>query len=725
MDFSLLNGPQKEAVETLNGPLQILAGAGSGKTRVITYRIANLINHGVMPSQIMALTFTNKAASEMKARLGALLNNNISHMWIGTFHSMCLRILRSEIESLGYDSNFVIYDSYDQLTLLKECMKEAKVNTDIMKPAYFSSIISSAKDELITPDEYENKFALDIKTKTAAKVYKLYQKRLKSSNAVDFDDIIVLTIKVLKNNSNTLEYYREKFTHILVDEYQDSNHAQYVLVNLLASKYKNLCVVGDDDQSIYGWRGADIRNILEFEKDYPESKIIKLEQNYRSTDIIVAGANAVISKNSGRKRKKLWTEKSSDKKIEIKKNYSDKDESNFISGEIHTKVARAEYNYRDFAILYRTNAQSRNLEESLVRRNIPYNIYGGLKFYDRKEIKDIMAYLKLISNPVDSVALKRIINVPKRGIGARTIEKFEEKATITGEAIYSAMLDFEQVDISARTKNSIRGFLMTINSIRSMTDILVPSEVIAKILENTNYMSEYEDDGEIEYQTRFENIQELISVAQEFEKANEVKTISNFLSTISLSSDIDKLETEENVVTLMTLHSAKGLEFPVVFMSGLEEGVFPLSRSTTDENQLEEERRLCYVGMTRAEEKLYMTYATERTIFGKTTNQRMSRFLQDIPTELLNGKVEQRENSNSGYSMLDKYAQKFKLERAEVVSPKENAKNIPSFDIATEIKHPVFGKGKIVAKKDSVYTIVFEGIGLKKIDIAYVKIEKA
>lgn len=722
MNLELLNIEQREAVTTLEGPLQILAGAGSGKTRVITYRIANLIENGIYPGEILALTFTNKAAREMKSRLEELLQNDVNAMWIGTFHSMCLRILRRYIDRLGYTSNFVIYDSYDQTTLLKECMKQANVISETMKPAYFSSVISSAKDELISPQKYEEKYALDTKTKFVAKVYKLYQEKLKKSNAVDFDDIIVLTIKLLKENKDVLEQYQNKFKHILVDEYQDSNHAQYILINLLAQKYRNLCVVGDDDQSIYGWRGADIRNILEFEKDYADARIIKLERNYRSTDKILNAANSVIEKNTGRKSKKLWTDKMSDVKVEIKKNYSDKDEAVFISQEIQRLTSVQNHNYSDIAILYRTNVQSRLIEENLLKKNIPYNIYGGLKFYDRKEIKDLMAYLKVISNPTDDIALKRIINVPKRGIGAKTIEKIQDKADITGEALYSAMIEVDSMDFSAKLKNTLRNFVIMINSFRSMAEIMPVSEVIDKIIENTNYLSEFESEGETEYQTRLENIKELISVSEEYQKNNPDKNLSDFLTDISLSSDIDKMQDSEDIVTLMTIHSAKGLEFPVVFLAGLEEGIFPINRALINESQIEEERRLCYVGMTRAEEKLYLTYATERNMFGKTTNQRASRFLEDIPAELLNGKaVSTRTKEFEGYSLYNKYKEKYRLERAHVdETPKEKL----DFEIASQIKHPTFGIGKIVAKNNDVYTIVFEGIGLKKIDINYVKLQK-
>ena len=723
MDLNLLNEEQRKAVETLNGPLQILAGAGSGKTRVITYRIANLIDNGIFPGEILALTFTNKAAKEMKTRLEGILSGNVNNMWIGTFHSMCLRILRRDIEKIGYSSNFVIYDSYDQATLIKECMKEANVISDTMKPSYFSSVISNAKDELITPDKYEEKYAVDLKTRFASKVYGLYQKKLKKNNAVDFDDIIVLTIKLLKENKEVLDYYQNKFRHILVDEYQDSNHAQYILINLLAQKHRNLCVVGDDDQSIYGWRGADIRNILEFEKDYSDAQIIKLERNYRSTETILDAANAVIAKNTGRKNKKLWTDKSSDVKIEIKKNYSDKDEAVYVTQEINRLSALNKYNFSDIAILYRTNVQSRLIEENLLKKNLPYNIYGGLKFYDRKEIKDILAYLKLISNPSDNIALKRIINVPKRGIGARTVEKLEDKAGITGESIYSAMIDLENVEFSSKLKNTVRNFVILISSFRSMTEVINISDLIIKVIENTNYLSELENEGDIEYQTRFENIQELIAVAQEYGNNNPEKKLEDFLTEISLSTDIDSMDDDENTVTLMTIHSAKGLEFPVVFMVGMEEGVFPISRSLINETQLEEERRLCYVGMTRAEELLYLTYATERTIFGKTTNQRASRFLEDIPQKLLNGKLEMPKNREfEGYSLYNKYKEKYRLEKAETLKPTEEPSE--EFDIAAKVKHPVFGNGKIVAKNNGIYTIVFEGAGLKKIDANFAKLKK-
>lgn len=722
MDLELLNKEQKEAVLTLNGPLQILAGAGSGKTRVITYRIAKLIENGIYPGEILALTFTNKAAKEMKTRLEDLLNNDVNSMWIGTFHSMCLRILRRYIDRLGYTNNFVIYDSYDQTTLLKECMKQANVISDTMKPAYFSSVISNAKDELISPTKYEEKYAIDTKTKFVAKVYKLYQTKLKKANAVDFDDIIVLTIKLLKENKDILDFYQDKFKHILVDEYQDSNHAQYILINLLAQKNRNLCVVGDDDQSIYGWRGADIRNILEFEHDYSDAKIIKLERNYRSTNMILNAANSVIEKNLGRKSKKLWTDKVSDVKVEIKKNYGDKDEALFVAQEIYKLTSINNYKFSDIAILYRTNVQSRLIEENLLKKNIPYNIYGGLKFYDRKEIKDILAYLKVISNPTDDIALKRIINVPKRGIGAKTIEKIQNKADVTGEALYSAMIELDSIDFSSKLKNTLRNFVIQINSFRSMTEIIPTSELIEKIIENTNYLTEFESEGEIEVQTRQDNINELIAVSKEYEKNNPEKKLSDFLTEISLSSDIDKMQDNEDIVTLMTVHSAKGLEFPIVFLVGMEEGVFPISRATMNDSQLEEERRLCYVGMTRAEEKLYLTYATERTIFGKTTNQRASRFLEDIPKDALNGTVvSSRTKEFEGYSMYNKYKEKYKLERAVVdTTPKEKTE----FDIASQIKHPTFGIGKIVAKNKDIYTIVFEGIGLKKIDINYVKLEK-
>ncbi|MDO4710518.1 MAG: UvrD-helicase domain-containing protein [Peptostreptococcaceae bacterium] len=715
-----LNEQQQLAVRTIEGPLQILAGAGSGKTKVIINRIAHIIRSGGSPSNILALTFTNKAANEMKTRLFHLMGETYPYMWIGTFHSICLKILRTHIDKIGYSRDFVIYDHYDQQTLVKDCMKELKVNAEVMKPAYFLSVISSAKDELITPIKYEEKFAVDIRTKTASKVYKMYQERLKKNNAVDFDDMIFLTIKILKDHPEILSFYQDKFQYIMVDEYQDTNHSQYVLIHLLAQKYRNICVVGDDDQAIYGWRGADIRNILDFANDYSDAVIVKLEQNYRSTQNILTAANHVIEKNTGRKKKKLWTQNKSDIKIELIKSQDDRMEAKNVAREIRS--LRSSFDNKDIAILYRTNVQSRLLEEELIKAQISYNIYGGLKFYDRKEIKDILAYLRIIANPSDDISLKRIINTPKRGLGIKTLEKVEIQANIKGESLFSALLDHEELDISTRAQNAIRTFVLLISSLRSMSEVIPIEELIEKIVANSGYIKELEEEGEIEFQTRLENINELRSVAQEFTSSSEDRSLEAFLSTVALSSDIDVYEEGEDTVTLMTLHSSKGLEFPVVFITGMEEGIFPSAKSLMSDIQIEEERRLCYVGMTRAKERLYLSYAHSRNYFGKYSSQIVSRFIKDVPQELLNGKVDRTATSGSGgYSLVDKYKKKREMMAQVDTGPKV----VDQFEMGEQVIHPSFGKGKIVAKSDSSYTIVFGGSGIKKIDINFDKLTKA
>lgn len=716
-----LNENQMLAVNAIEGPLQILAGAGSGKTKVIINRIAHIIEEGASPASILALTFTNKAANEMKNRLFALMGESYPNMWVGTFHSICLKILRVHLDKLGYTRNFVIYDYYDQQTLVKECMKSLNISTELMKPTYFLGVISSAKDELITPEQYEAKFATEIRTKTAAKVYKMYQTKLKSNNAVDFDDMISLVIKLFKEFPEVLSFYQDKFKYILVDEYQDTNHSQYILINMLASKYRNLCVVGDDDQAIYGWRGADIRNILNFGADYPDATIVKLEQNYRSTQNILTAANTVIAKNTGRKQKKLWTENKDETKIELIKSQDDKLEAKKIVSEIQR--LKKDFHYNDMAILYRINVQSRLLEEELLKARIPYSIYGGLKFYDRREIKDILAYLKVISNSADDISLKRIINTPKRGIGARTVEKIEAHANRSGENFFSALLDFEEMDLSTRVKSAIKNFVLVISSLKSMSEIISIAELIDKIVNNTGYLQELAEEGDIEFQSRMENISELKSVAAEYEDKSDVKNLGDFLSSIALTSDIDVYEETDDTVTLMTLHSSKGLEFPVVFISGMEEGIFPSAKSLMSDVQLEEERRLAYVGMTRAKQKLYLSYALGRNYFGKYSAQLVSRFIKDVPNELINGSPKLGSSSTSedrGYSLIDKYKKK----REMIVQVEPKTISPEHFNISEEVMHPIYGKGRIVAKNDTTYTIVFAGAGIKKIDLNFSKLTR-
>lgn len=714
-----LNQQQELAVKTIQGPLQILAGAGSGKTKVIINRIAHILQSGESPAQILALTFTNKAANEMKTRLFDLMGERYHNMWIGTFHSICLRILRVHISKIGYTGDFVIYDYYDQQTLVKDCMKTLNVSPEQMKPSYFLNIISSAKDELIAPRQYEEKYANDFRTKTAAKVYRLYQERLKKNNAVDFDDMIFLTIQLLKGHPEVLSYYQDRFKYIMVDEYQDTNHAQYVLIHLLAEKYRNICVVGDDDQAIYGWRGADIRNILDFAKDYPDATIVKLEQNYRSTQNILNAAHKVIEKNTGRKQKKLWTQKVNDSKIELIKSQDDRLEAKNIVKEI--KSLKQTFRNKEIAVLYRINSQSRLLEEELLKAQIPYTIYGGLKFYERKEIKDILAYLRILTNPSDDISFKRIINVPKRSIGLKSLEKLEFHANMRGESLFNALLDFETLDFSSRTKNSIRNFILLISSLRSMVAVLSIAELIEKIVQNSGYLNELAEEGEIEFETRMENIKELMSVADEFVHNEEDKTLEAFLSSVALTSDLDNHTEEDDAVTMMTLHSSKGLEFPVVFISGMEEGIFPSAKSLTSDVQIEEERRLCYVGMTRAKEKLYLSYALGRTYYGRYSAQLVSRFIKDVPPELINGKPDRVQRDYGGYSLVDKYKKK----REMIAQVKTQSVVGESFDMGEEIIHPTYGKGKIVAKNDSAYTIVFGNAGIKKIDIHFQNLKRA
>ncbi len=633
-----LNKEQQEAVLHVEGPLLILAGAGSGKTRVLTHRIAYLIKEKrVYPSSILAITFTNKAAKEMKERTARLLGDMAEDMWVSTFHSTCVRILRRDIEKIGYSRNFVIFDSTDQQTLVKDCIKELNLNEKNFPYREVLSNIGRAKDELMEPDVYAKMNESDFRLSKMAKIYELYQKKLKSNNALDFDDIILMTIKLFLDNPPVLEYYQHKFKYILVDEYQDTNTAQYTLTTLLAQEYRNLCVVGDDDQSIYSWRGANIRNILDFEKEFKGCKVVKLEQNYRSTQSILNAANHVIKNNVGRKKKSLWTENPIGGGIQLFEGGNEHEEAAFVTREIKKLIQNENRNYRDFAILYRINAQSRVLEDTLMKDGIPYRIFGGLRFYDRKEIKDIIAYLRLIQNPSDDIALKRIINVPKRGIGNTTVDTAEKNARSRSCSIYSIVSSAPEIPELQRAASRLEEFTALINGFKALAEGMSVSELIGEVIQKSGILAELEAENTIEARSRIENIKEMISSALEFEEQSEEKGLEAFLANVSLVSDIDNMEGEKDTVVLMTLHSAKGLEFPVVFMVGMEEGVFPGLRSMGDDNELEEERRLCYVGMTRARERLYMTSAFSRTLFGNTTYNQASRFLREIPAELIDG----------------------------------------------------------------------------------------
>ncbi|SKB50174.1 DNA helicase-2 / ATP-dependent DNA helicase PcrA [Acetoanaerobium noterae] len=719
MDLTGLNKDQLSAVTRVEGPLLILAGAGSGKTRVITYRIAHMIEDlKISPYSLLAITFTNKAAKEMRERVNSLIGDRAKDMWISTFHSLCVRILRRDIERIGYNRSFVIYDTQDQLSLIKECIKECGLREDSFKPSSVLSAISGAKDKLLNPKAFEARYFNDFRLSKISKVYDLYQRKLKSNNALDFDDLIFKTVELLKTDEFVRDFYQRKFQYVMVDEYQDTNHAQYVLINLLSEMHKNLCVVGDDDQSIYGWRGADIANILDFEKDYKDAFVVKLEQNYRSTEVILDGANSVIKRNLGRKNKKLWTQLKEGEKIKLHKAYDEKDEANFIAREIKKRQEEEDRNLRDFALLYRTNAQSRALEEALIKHSISYKIFGSLKFYDRKEIKDIMAYLRLVQNPLDDLALKRIVNVPKRGIGAKTLEKLEERALVTGESLFGLLHDLSGFDLSTKVKTTLNKFVMMINSFMDMKEILPLTEFVQKVIDNTRYVDELKAEDTDEARGRIENIEEFKSVVMEFMQNSEEKTLEEFLSSVSLVSDLDSIDEEDDFVTLMTLHSAKGLEFPVVFLAGVEEGIFPISRAMLDENQLEEERRLCYVGMTRAKQILYITYANERTLYGRRNHAIASRFISEIDESLFeeNAKIEKTKPQ----SLYDRYKDKYKIGQDD--KPKFDGQD--DITVGSKIKHPKFGIGMVVAKTGTVYTIAFEGQGIKQIDTTFISLSK-
>ncbi|WP_339148742.1 MULTISPECIES: DNA helicase PcrA [unclassified Sutcliffiella] len=635
-----LNPMQKEAVKKTDGPLLIMAGAGSGKTKVLTHRIAYLMTEKqVAPWNILAITFTNKAAREMKERVEKLLGPAAEDIWISTFHSMCVRILRRDIDRIGINRNFTILDTTDQLSVIKNILKDRNIDPKKFEPRTILGTISSAKNELMNPEQYA-KQPLGPYEQQVAEIYTDYQKRLKKNQALDFDDLIMTTIHLFKRVPEVLEYYQRKFQYIHVDEYQDTNRAQYTLVNLLADRLKNLCVVGDSDQSIYRWRGADIANILSFEKDYPNAEVVLLEQNYRSTKRILEAANRVIDNNIGRKKKNLWTENDEGQKIIHYQADSEKSEAQFVVGKMRELMQKdPTRTLGDFAILYRTNAQSRVMEEMLLMSNINYTIVGGTKFYDRKEIKDILAYLRLIANPDDDISLQRIVNVPKRGIGATTVDKIANYAAQHDISIYTALAEVDLIGVSGRATSQLKEFRALIEGYVQMQEYISVTELVEEVLEKSGYREMLKADKTIESQSRLENIDEFLSVTKNFEEKYDDKSLVAFLTDLALVADIDKLDEEDPAqqegVILMTLHAAKGLEFPVVFLIGMEEGVFPHSRSLFEEAEMEEERRLAYVGITRAEEQLFITNAQMRTLFGRTNINPPSRFIKEIPEELL------------------------------------------------------------------------------------------
>ena len=644
--FEGLNPMQKQAVEHMEGPLLIMAGAGSGKTKVLTCRIANLLAHGVAPYRILAITFTNKAATEMKERAERMIGAAAKDVWLSTFHSFCARFLRREIEATElYKKNFVIYDTSDSQAVIKDALKQLELDEKQYTPGSILNAISNAKNQLQGPRTFR-KLADGFFQQKVADVYDIYQKKLRDNNALDFDDLLMVSVTLLEENEDIREKYQRRFQYILVDEYQDTNGAQYQLTKILAAGHKNLCVVGDADQSIYGWRGADIRNIMDFENDYPDATTIKLEQNYRSTKTILAAANAVIEHNTERKKKALWTENPEGEKVTTYQATDERDEAHFIATTMMKQKTIFNADYGDMAVLYRTNAQSRILEEGLMAAHIPYTMVGGLKFYDRKEIKDIVAYLRVIFNPLDDVSLLRIINVPKRGLGATSVAKLVDYAAAEELTLFDVISNPDMLatipGITARVKKQLELFTTFLFNTMATAGNLAMDDLIERVLDESGYKKELEEDKKPEAKDRLENLKEFVGMAKEFMKSEEQPTLENFLAQLSLVSDIDNADMEDDRVTLMTLHAAKGLEFPIVFMAGMEEGVFPHSRTLMDVSQLEEERRTCYVGITRAERKLYLTYARTRMLYGHMNANPPSRFLKEIPEEYLEQLVPRR-----------------------------------------------------------------------------------
>lgn len=707
-----LNPMQAQAATATEGPLLILAGAGSGKTRVLTHRIAYLMKEkGVAPENILAITFTNKAAGEMKERLAGMVGFISNQMWVSTFHSACVRILRRDIDLLGYKRGFTIYDSADQRSLLQDILKEMNLDDKRYPVRSIQEAISRAKNRLYTPEMFDRE-ASGYYDSQIAEVYYLYQQRLKANNCLDFDDLIMQTVILLGRSSDILKYYQEKFQYVLVDEYQDTNHAQYMFVKLLTEAHRNLCVVGDDDQSIYGWRGADINNILDFEKDYPEAMVIKLEQNYRSTKSILEAANHVVSHNRGRKGKNLWTDNMQGDKVTICITTSERAEAQYIAEEIERLQYSEKRGLGEFAVFYRTNAQSRVLEECFMREGIPYTIVGTLKFYDRREIKDMIAYLRVIVNPADSLSMARIINVPKRGVGQVSWSRIQGYAEEQGISISQAIEEAENISNLGRVKGAVLEFGRNLAELREQQDKVTVTKTVMDILSLTGYMEELQAENTEEAFMRIENLQEFLSVTQEYDRRDENNDLGSFLERIALISDVDNYSNGGESVVMMTLHTAKGLEFPVVFIAGMEEGIFPHSRSLTSEPETEEERRLCYVGMTRAREKLYLTHTRQRILYGNTQINQPSRFIREIPEDLveLKGDIKQE----TGQAPAEK-------------RPGKGEHKAGDFAVGDKVFHTIFGSGTVVAVgasgSDSI-TVAFPDKGVKNLLPEYAPLKK-
>ncbi len=757
-----LNDKQREAALHTEGPLLILAGAGSGKTSTMTCRIAHLIEEGVSPYQILAVTFTNKAAKEMRDRVGALLSEitgrteppaELSFLWIQTFHSACLRILRADAKRIGYEGNFVVYDPQDQKTVMKNIIKEQNLDDKKYTPAYLLSIISDCKNKGQLPDDYLRVHGEDFRTKDIYAAYKAYAAVLHKNNAMDFDDLLLNTVKLLRENEDILLKYQNKFRYIMVDEYQDTNYIQYQFVRLLASAHGNLCVVGDDDQCIYEWRGADIRNILDFERDFKGAKVIKLEQNYRSYGNILDAAHSVIQHNKGRKAKKLWTAKEAGDKIIYYRADNEKDEANYIAREVGHITGRVlsagtcgkeednerELEYRDIAVLYRTNAQSRNFEEAFTRNEIPYRVLGGLRYYDRKEIKDMMAYMRLVQNSADDLALVWIINEPKRGIGDKTVEKLRTLSSVRGESLFDTLCDETVLQgLPAKAVSGVREMMKVILQCEAEKENLRVSDIYDALLVHTGYLKALEEQNTVEAESRIENLLEFKSVIFDYEKDETELSLADFLERIALIAEVDNHNADENAVVLMTMHSAKGLEFPVVFLPGMEDGLFPGWRAMEKPEGVEEERRLCYVGMTRAKRRLYLTSAATRTLYGRTDYTRESQFLREIDKKLLDGDAIYDGGKFGGRDYGEKssgFSTMFDIEKETVPKPFDSFKyakrelqqrvrpGAVSYEAGERVMHSKFGSGLVIEADDRTVSVAFDTVGIKKLakDLAPLK----
>lgn len=734
-----LNLQQAEAVINTEGPMLIMAGAGSGKTKVLTCRVANLLQKGVRPYRILAITFTNKAAAEMRERVNNMSGPAAKDVWLFTFHAFCARFLRMEIDKLpGYGGNFAIYDTADSQNLIKQILKEMNLDDKRFQPSGILSRISNAKNALQDAAAFARQ-AGDFYEQKVADIYSRYEQKLQLNNALDFDDLLMLSIKLLQENKEVREKYQDRFDYLLVDEYQDTNHAQYLLTKFLAAKHRNICVVGDADQSIYGWRGADIQNILDFEKDYPDAKVIKLEQNYRSTQIILDAANAVIENNTGRKPKNLWTENKSGADIIYFQAVDERDEARFVIEQLQNLQRTENKKLGDMAILYRTNTQSRIFEEMLIKSGISYNMVGGLKFYERKEIKDIIAYLRVIFNPADSLSLLRIINVPKRGIGDASLAKIQAYAAANNVSLFEAVSNAAAIDgLSSRFVSKLDDLAGIIFELMNLANEAPVEDLIDRVLRDTGYLEELENERTPQAQSRIDNLHELISVAQEFAASEEENNLENFLAHVALVSDIDDTELGEDAITLMTLHSSKGLEFPVVFLVGMEEGLFPHARTLMDETEIEEERRLCYVGITRAKEKLFLSSTKMRTIYGNTVTYPPSRFLQEIPARLV--KTIKRQERFSALENFKQVSEKYSArpqKPASTFNPHSFMPQKPAaaaggtgtrFNTGDRVSHSKWGEGMVVSVKDSPdgqeVKVAFAGAGVRSLLTKYAVLKK-